>query len=184
MNSLRESNQLRKYRNIFTNIYEKEQKKSEDISRNIFQSKNKLDNIRKECNSLFNQINSGLIEPNLINENFRNIMEDINEFEYNNKKNDYINNSNYNILRKSSSLDNRISKKYNNRYNLYKSKIPEENKEDDNDDINYSSFPVFCNSYDPFYLSEKINNNFTHNFFNYKKNYSDLRFKLMSSKLI
>ena len=185
LNSLRESNQLRKYRNIFSNIYEKEKKKSEDISKNIFQSKNNLDKMRKECNSLFIQINSGLVKPNLINENFRNIMEDINEYEYNNKKIDYINNdNNFNQLRKSSSMDNKINKKYNNRYNLYKSKIPEENKEDDNDDFNYSSFPVFCNSYDPFYLSEKINSNFTHNFFNYKKNYSDLKFKLMSAKLI
>ena len=184
LNSLRESDQLRKYRNIFSNIYEKEKKKSEDISKNIFQSKNNLDKMRKECNSLYNQINSGLVQPNLINENFRNIMEDINEYEYNNKKNDYINNNNsLNQLRKSSSMDNRMNKKYNNRYNLYKSNIPEENKEDD-DKFNYSSFPVFCNSYDPFYLSEKINNNFTHNFFNYKKNYGDLKFKLMSAKLI
>ena len=184
LKTLRESNHLKKYRNIFSNIYEKEQKKSEDISYKITKSKNNLDKIRKECNSLFNQINSGLINPELINQNFKNVLNDIDE--YNNNKNNYnINNINEYQLRKSSSMDNRINKKYyiNNRYNINKTKISEENKED-NDNINYITFPVFCNSYEPYYLSEKINNNFSHNFFNFKKNYSDIKFKLITSKLI
>ena len=172
LNSLRESNHLKKYRNIFSNIYEKEQKKSEDISNHIYQSKNNLDKIRKNCNSLFTQINSGLIHPNLIHENLGNIMEEINEYNYKS--------------RKSISMDNRINNnnKYrNNIYNLTSSRIIEEKKEDNND-IKFSSFPLFCNSYDPFYLSEKINNNFSHSFFNFKKNFSEIRFKLMSSKLL
>ena len=65
----------------------------------------------------------------------------------------------------------------NNRYNINKAKISEENKEDI-DNINYITFPVFCNSYKPYYLNEKINNNFSHNFFIFKKNYSDIKFKL------
>ena len=63
-------------------------------------------NIRRECNSLFNEINSGLDQKEYINGNFRNIMEKINDYD----------NSNNNKLRKSSSMDNRINnrKKYNN----------------------------------------------------------------------
>ena len=175
LNSLKESSHLKKYGNIFSNIFVKEQKKSEDISNNILQSKTNLDKVRKECNSIFNQINSGLISPEYINSNFQNII---------NKINDY-NNINNNHLRKSSSLDNKyINYRYNINYDkIKKIKVPEENKEDDNN-INYTTFPLFCNSYRPNYLSEKINNTFSHNFFNYKKNYNDIKFSLISSNLI
>ena len=188
INTLRESAQLKRYRNIFSHIYEKEQKKLEDTSQNIFQSKNNLDKIRKNCNFLFNQINSGLMQHELIDEKFKNIIEDINNYKNNKKYNiDYLNNNiNNNQLRKSISMDNRINNnnRYkNNRYNLYKANIQEEKKQDDDNYINnYSSFSAFCNSYEPFYLSEKINNNFSHNFFNFKKNYGDIKFKLISSK--
>jgi hypothetical protein len=179
LNSLRESIYLRKYKNIFSNIYEKEQKKFEDISNNIIKSKKNLDNIRRECNSLFNEINSGLDQKEYINGNFRNIMEKINDYD----------NSNNNKLRKSSSMDNRINnrKKYNNfrySFNNKNENIKEKEETKEEDDINYISFPLFCNSYDPYYLSEKINNSFSHNFFNFKKNYGEIKFRIMSSKLI
>ena len=183
LNSLRESAHLKKYRNIFSNIYEKEQKKSEDISNNIFKSKNNLDQVRKECNSIFNQINSGLITSENINTNFKNILNKIND--YNN-----LNNITNNHLRKSTSMDNKyINYRYdlnNNKIKKIKiNKINEENKEDDyNNNINYTTFPLFCSSYRPNYLSDKINNNFSHNFFNFKKNYNDIKFSLISSNLI
>ena len=185
LNSLRESAHLKKYRNIFSNIYEKEQKKSEDISNNIFKSKNNLDQVRKECNSIFNQINSGLITSENINTNFKNILNKIND--YNNIN---LNNITNNHLRKSTSMDNKyINYRYdlnNNKIQKIKiNKINEENKEDDyNNNINYTTFPLFCSSYRPNYLSDKINNNFSHNFFNFKKNYNDIKFSLISSNLI
>ena len=182
LNSLRESAHLKKYKNIFSNIYEKEQKKSEDITNNIFKSKNNLDQVRKECNSFLNQINSGLITSENINTNFKNILKKIND--YNSINN--INNNNH--FRKSSSIDNKyINYRYdlnNNKINKIKfNKVTEENKEDDYN-INYTTFPLFCISYRPNYLSEKINNNFSHNFFNFKKNYNDIKFSLISSNLI
>ena len=83
------------------------------------------------------------------------------------KINDY-DNSNNNKLRKSSSMDNRINnrKKYNNfrySFNNKNENIKEKEETKEEDDINYISFPLFCNSYDPYYLSEKINNSFSHN---------------------
>ena len=162
LNTLRESSHLKKYRNIFSNIYEKEQKKSEDISNNIFQSKNNLDKVRKECNSIFNEINSGSIPPEHYNTNLKNILNKIDNY------NNNINNNNH--LRKSTSMDNKyINQRYNGKNNkIKKVEIPEENKAEDND-INYTTFPLFCSSYHPNYLSNRINNNYSHNFFNFKK---------------
>ena len=178
LNSLRESAHLKKYRNIFSNIYEKEQKKSEDITNNIFKSKNNLDQVRKECNFFFNQINSGLITSENINTNFKNILNKINDY-------NFINKNANNHLRKSSSMDNKyINYRYDlNNNKIKKIKIHEESKEDDNN-IKYTTFPLFCSSYRPNYLSDKINNNFSHNFFNFKKNYNDIKFSLISSNLI
>ena len=82
-------------------------------------------------------------------------------------------------------MDNKyINQRYNEKNNkIKKVEIPEENKAEDND-INYTSFPLFCNSYHPNYLSNRINNNYSHNFFNFKKNYNDIKFSLISSNLI
>ena len=186
--SLRESAHLNRYKNIFDDIYLQEKKKSENIEINLLKSKNHLDKITKECNSIFNKINSGLIQSEFISEYFNNILNSI--YEYDNHKNNYNNNH----IRKNSSMDNKI-KFYNNRYSLNKNKFEnnkiQEEKEDEeyynnyyNKKNNYMTFNIFCNSYDPYYLNDKINNNFSHNFFNFKKNSGDIKFKLMSSKLI
>ena len=56
-----------------------------------------------------------------------------------------------------------------------------------NDEQNFpqttKNFVEFYNLYNPYTFSNKLNNTFTHKFFNYKKNYGDLQYKLITSDL-
>ena len=182
LNSIKESVEFKKYQNIFNDIYIKENKKQEEMSKDINLHKNNLNKIINECKFIFDNINSGKINPDNINEKFNSILKAIDK---------YYNNQGNNNARKSSSVDIKYMMKNGINYinvnndksssnNLRNNYIGEEDKKNSQ---RHNDFVGFYNAYNPTYFSSRINNSFAHSFFNYKKNSRDVNFRIMSSKL-
>ena len=160
---LKENIYFRKYKNIFTNIYNIENEKSQNNLKIILNKKNKLDELRNECDILFNDINSGALNLENVKEKFEKIIEKIELFqgEKNNDNNiNRINTENkFNNIKSIQKEKNELLKSYNNINLNEEQKDPETTK----------NFVEFYHFYNPLTLSTKLNNTFTHNFFNYKK---------------
>lgn len=182
LNSIKDSIEFKKYQNIFNEIYKEENKKKEEISKEISLQKDNLNKIINECNIIFDNINLEKINSDNINDQFKGILRNINKY-YNNQEN--------NNVKKSSSVDNKYMMK--NGINDMKVNNDESSpikirnnyigEEDKNNYQRHNDFVGFYNSYNPAYFSSRINNSFAHSFFNYKKNSRDVNFKIMSSKL-
>ena len=176
--SIKESIYFNKFKNIFEQIYNIENEKSQDLFNKILISKNNLDNIKNECDILFNDINSGQYNLDNIRENFNNILQKIEIYKNNNiEKYNNINSGNINQV----NLNN------NDLYGLKKNESKQNHFlkhnnfiEEKKDNIKNRNFVDFYSSYNPNKLSKKFNNTLTHKFFNFKKNNKDLKFKLIS----
>ena len=185
--SLKESIYYAKYKNLFTNIYNKENEKSKENKEIVIIKKKELDKIKNECNILFNNINSGFFDLDNINEKFEKIFELINNY----KNNKLYNNNNKNNDKNLYNIDN-INNKLNlrNDFNQKKEVNSLENIkkndlfEGEKENKSHRNFIGFYNSYNIDTLSSKINNSFTHNFFNFKKNNADIQFRIISSELL
>ena len=182
LNLVKDSIEFKKYQNIFNDIYKKENKKKEEISKEISLQKNNLNKIINECNTIFDNINSEKINLDNINDQFKGILRNIDK---------YYNNQDNNNVRKSSSVDNKYMMK--NRISDIKVNNDETSpikirnnyigEEDKSNSQRHNDFVGFYNAYNPAYFSSRINNSFAHSFFNYKKNSRDVNFRIMSSKL-
>ena len=180
---IKESIYFIKYKNIFTNIYNKENERSQEIFDNILIEKNKLDKIKNECDILFNNINLKLLNSENINEKFKDLLEKIEIYKNMKNKN---NNENKDINKSINNLNNNINSNKDLNNQLGKSKIIENNYliEDKSNIRSNSNFIDFYNSYNPSKLSRKINNTFTHTFFNFKNHNEDIKYNILTSEVI
>ena len=178
LNSLRLSNTYRKYNNYISNILIEENEKSQRNEWEILLLKNKIDLITQKTEILFNNINSDLLSEDLIKSNFLEIIENIRNL--NNENNDYIIDK-PRQMKKCLSVDNVVSINVKPNRNLVIKK-EENNLENlkENSFEKKNNFWRFTNSYNPLMMSEKINTNYFHHFFNFKKNNEELKYIFMS----